>query len=76
MSIRKIKNQKEAGNIQKKNQKEAGNIKMRLICHSVPGFHRGKTSFMSSSQVYGHHKRHHIGIWTPQKTPHRSVIDT
>ena len=62
MSIRKIKNQKEAGNIKKKNQKEAGNIKKRLICHSVHGFHRGKMCFKSSSQVHGHHKRYHTGV--------------
>ena len=45
----------------RKNQKEAGNIRMRLTCHSVAGFHRCKMCFWSSSQVYRHHK----GLWTP-----------
>ena len=50
----------------RKNQKEAGNIRKRLNCHSVAGFHRGKMCFWSSSQVYGHHNRHHRGLWKPQ----------
>ena len=56
----------------RKNQKEAGNIRMRLTYHSVAGFHRGKMCFgalhrfmdttIDNTKDYGHHTRHHTGV--------------
>ena len=46
-------------------QKEAENLRMRLICHSVPGSHRGKMCLARALQGK-----------TPQWTPHGTLMDT